>query len=113
MRNTNSLLLLRKAEESQPLFRWPDRSSTETDRMPSCLCRDSEQVAGKSKKRDGFLKPKSEPLPKRTSESAIFGSSVSWMSCLCGQPFPECGFRCRKLIGMGVVLSALFLVRRN
>jgi hypothetical protein len=42
--------------------------------MPNRVVGDSERDDGKPKKRDGFLKPKSEPLPNRTSESEISGA---------------------------------------
>ena len=42
-----------------------------TDRMPSCLCRDSKRVAGKFIKRDGFSEPNTGPVPNRTADPAI------------------------------------------
>ena len=44
---------------------------TETEPIPNMIMGDSEWIAGKSKKWDAFLKPKSEPLPNRISETAI------------------------------------------
>lgn len=40
---------------------------------------------GKSKKRNGFLKPNTELPPNRISETSICGSSMSGMSCIAVQ----------------------------
>jgi hypothetical protein len=45
--------------------------------MPNPVVGNSERLAGKSKKREGSWKPKSEPPPNRTVEIAIFGFEVS------------------------------------
>jgi hypothetical protein len=45
--------------------------------MPNPVAGDSGLDAGKSKKRDGFMKPKSEPAPNRTCETEIGGASMS------------------------------------
>jgi hypothetical protein len=39
---------------------------TETDPMPNPVADDSERAEGKSKKREGFRKPNTEPAPSRT-----------------------------------------------
>ena len=54
--------------------------ATETEPIPNLIMGNSEWVAGKSKKRDGFSKPKSELLPSRISESAIFGALL-YLGC--------------------------------
>ena len=54
--------------------------ATETEPIPNLIMGNSEWVAGKSKKWDAFLKPKSEPVPNRISETAICRCAMSWVS---------------------------------
>jgi hypothetical protein len=74
--------MCRKAEESQLLLCWAHFSATETELIPNLLVGDSERAAGKSKKREGLWKPKSKPTPNRPTESDIFDSVISGMSCI-------------------------------
>ena len=53
---------------------------TETDPIPNPVAGDSERAEGKSKKRQGFRKPKSESPPNRNSNWRRF--EMSWMSCV-------------------------------
>ena len=55
---------------------------TETEPIPNPILGYSERAAGKSKKREGFSKPNTEPPPNRISESAFSGFEMSWMSCV-------------------------------
>jgi hypothetical protein len=81
-----------KAEESKTLFRWPFPLLTKTDLMPNPVAGDSERAAGKSKKQNGFLKPKSEPPPNRISEIATGDSALSTAGVI-ADGFPECRIR--------------------
>ena len=54
--------------------------ATETEPIPNLIMGNSEWAVSKSKKWDGFLKPKSEPVPNGNSETAICGSAMSRVS---------------------------------
>ena len=73
------LFMDHQAEESQTLFQWLIYMATGTELMPNPVAVHSERAAGKPKKREGLWKPKSEPVPNRTSEPAIGGASISRM----------------------------------
>jgi hypothetical protein len=79
------LFMCWKAEESQTLFCRHFSSATETEPIPNPVPGDSERAAGKLKKREGLWKPKSELSPNRATESEIFDSVISEMSCI-GDP---------------------------
>ena len=55
------------------IFLSHHRCQTETEPIPNLIMGDSGVVTGKSKKWNGILKPKSEPVPNRISERRFPG----------------------------------------
>ena len=74
----SSLFMRHKAEEPQTLFRWPLYLTTSTDLMPNPMVGDSERAEGKSKKREGLWKPKSELPPNRPRNWRRFNVGDAW-----------------------------------
>lgn len=67
------------------------------------------EVSGKSKKWDGFSKPKSELFPKRITEAAIVGSAISRMSCV-GDHASVVIVQLWRSVDPGVLVSGLALL---
>jgi len=97
MRNTDSLDLLRKGQESWPVFRRSDRSPTSTDPIPSCC---AEIPCGTTvSRRSGMVYVNRNPNLCRTEPTIPqFVPSTVQGLCLGGQPSPECSFWARTQI---------------
>ena len=66
---------------------------TETDLMPNPVVGNSERAGGKSKKRESFRKPNTEPPPNRISEIATGVAALSTAGVI-AVAFPNVGFEC-------------------